>query len=190
MIHFYFDFLSPYAYLAHCRLQRTDLHGRKLAYHPVDLAWIKLRAGNTGPSTREMPLKLAYARTDLQRWAKQYGVQLIPLRSYTSDRINRGTFFAVDRKMEADYVRSAWQTVYGLGRDMSSDETLTDIALSLAWDSRAFLAFVESNEARARLEKSNVDAHEEGVFGVPTMICGKNMWWGNDRIDSMLSHIE
>ena len=189
MIHFYFDFLSPYAYLAHCRLQRTDLHGHSLAYHPVDLAWIKLKAGNTGPSTREMPLKLAYARTDLQRWARQYQVQLIPLRSYASGRINRGTFFAIDRKMGADYVRSAWHSVYGQGRDMSSDETLYDIARSLAWDAETFLAFVQSEEATTRLEESNVSAHEQGVFGVPTMMCGKDIWWGNDRIDSMLSKI-
>lgn len=189
MIDFYFDFLSPYAYLAHCRLQEVDLHGHPLAYHPVDLGWIKLKAGNTGPSTREMPLKLAYARTDMQRWAMRYGVQLIPLKSYGSERINKGVFFAIDRKIEAHYVGSAWRLIYGLGNDMDSDEMLSELAQSLEWDPREFLAFIESNEAKARLEASNLRAHQQGVFGVPTMMYGQKMWWGNDRIELMLAHL-
>ena len=53
IIDFYFDFISPYSYLAHCRLPAiAERHGRKIAYHVVDLAVIKFEGGNTGPTTR------------------------------------------------------------------------------------------------------------------------------------------
>lgn len=184
MIHFYFDFLSPYAYLAHARLPRlAAARGQALAYHPVDLEWIKLKAGNTGPKTREMPLKLAYARTDMQRWARLYGVPLTPLRSYASARLNRGTFFAEDRGMAGDYVTLAWSTVYGQGQEMNDDAVLSGIARVLGWDPVPFLTYLSSEEAANRLRESNDAAHAQGVFGVPTMIVGTEFWWGNDRLD-------
>lgn len=186
MIDFYFDFLSPYAYLAHQRLpQLAASFGHELAYHPVDLAWIKKKANNTGPATREMPLKLKYARADMQRWARKYGATLIPLVSYDSSRANRGVFYAMQRSAAGDYVARLWRDVYGQGGDMSSDDVLGNVAQSLGWDQADFLRFVASDEAAKLLDDSNESAHARGVFGVPTMQVGDDMWWGNDRLELM-----
>ena len=97
-IDFYFDFISPYSYLAHCRLPAiAEQHGLEIAYHVVDLAAIKLDAGNTGPTTREMLLKLRYSGADQQRWAARYGVTLKRPSAYGLNRLNEGVFWASDR---------------------------------------------------------------------------------------------
>jgi len=117
-IDFYFDFLSPYAYLAFQKLpDMAAAAGYEVRYHPVDLNWLKKKANNTGPSTREMPLKLKYARADLQRWARQYGVAFVPLVSYDSSRANKGVLYAQDRESAQSYVSRLWQEVYGSGKD-------------------------------------------------------------------------
>ena len=80
VIDFYFDFISPFSYLAHCRLPDIAArHGREITYHVVDLTEIKLGGGNTGPTTREMPLKYRYSGTDMQRCLELFSFSFLLL---------------------------------------------------------------------------------------------------------------
>jgi 2-hydroxychromene-2-carboxylate isomerase len=183
VIDFYFDFISPYSYLAHCRLPDIAArHGREIAYHVVDLAVIKLEGGNTGPTTREMPLKLRYSGTDMQRWAARYGVTIKRPSGYGPDRLNKGALMAGDRGVIGRYVTAAWRRVWGVGGDMADEALMRDVAGELGWDAGEFLGFTESAEAEARYRESTRAAHDRSVFGVPTMMVGDDMWWGNDRL--------
>jgi 2-hydroxychromene-2-carboxylate isomerase len=183
-IDFYFDFISPFSYLAHCRLPDiARRHGRAIAYHVVDLAAVKLAAGNTGPTTREMPLKHAYSGTDMQRWAARLGVPIKRPSGYGSDRLNKGVFLAADRGATGRYVTAAWRRVWGAGGDMTDAALMRDVAAELGWDEAEFLAFTQSPEAETRYRLSTRQAHARGVFGVPTMMIGDDMWWGNDRLE-------
>jgi 2-hydroxychromene-2-carboxylate isomerase len=53
----------------------------------------------------------------------------------------------------------------------------------MGWAPDDFVAFVRSEDSRTRYQQSTQQAHARGVFGVPTMIVGGEMWWGNDRLD-------
>lgn len=182
-IHFYFDFLSPYAYLAHHRLQMlADQYRRQIAYRPIDLNEAKLAVGNTGPATREMPVKHRHLRLDLQRWARHYGIGLKPPAGYGSQRLNCGAFLAMDRDVIGRYVNTAWQLVWGEGRAMNDDGLLATLATNMGWNAEEFLIFAGSHNAHARLIATNDAALAAGVFGVPTMIVDEQMWWGNDRL--------
>lgn len=181
---FYFDFVSPYAYLAHDRL--THLCARydaRLDYRIVNLEQLKARAGNTAPPTRAMPLKLKWARADLARWAERYGLPFRPPAGYGSNRANRGFFHAVERGAAAAYVRTAWNLIWGEGGDMGSDDLLRRVAAELGWDGDAFLSAIDDPLAEELYQRSTDAAHDAGVFGVPTMILDGEFWWGNDRLD-------
>jgi len=182
-IAFYFDFVSPYAYLAHFRLlDIAERYGAEIEYHPVDLERLKALAGNTAPKTRDMPLKLQYGRTDLRRWAARYGVSFTPPAGYGSARLNTGFFLALERDCASDYLRFAWGLVWGHGRDMACGTVLNDTAGHLGWDAEALAAYSEDQAASTRYDASTTAAHARGVFGVPTFIIGNEMWWGNDRL--------
>ncbi len=186
VIDFYFDFISPYSYLSHCRLPgMAARHGHEIAYHVVDLTVIKLEGGNTGPTTREMPLKYRYSRADMQRWATRYGVAIKRPSGYGDgpDRLNKGAFMAEDLGAIGDYVTAVWRRVWGEGGDMADEALIRGVAGELGWDVGKFLAFTSSAEAEARYRDSTRAAHERGVFGVPAMMIGAEMWWGNDRLD-------
>ncbi|ULQ47775.1 2-hydroxychromene-2-carboxylate isomerase [Flagellatimonas centrodinii] len=181
---FYFDLMSPFAYLAHQRLPGlAGRYGYTLRYWPIDLPAAKRAAGNSGPPNVKIPVKLRYLKTDLDRWAQRYGVPLIFPPSLDSTLLNKAVFFAIDRDAAEVFVRHAWHAVWGEGSDMSDPALLRTLALALGWDAGEVLDFVYSPEGQARYDASNRGAQERGVFGTPTMMIGDDMWWGNDRLD-------
>ena len=180
---FFFDFMSPYAYLAAQRLpQLAERYGREIEYCPINLPKAKVAAGNTGPANRAIPIKHRHLRKDLQRWAELYGVPLVPPASYGSDRLNRGTFFAIDRGVEASYVLGAWHLIWGCGGGMQDGALMGELCAKLGWNLEAFAAYADSPEAQERYAASQDRAHKLGVFGVPMICIDGEMWWGNDRL--------
>lgn len=187
----YIDFISPYSYLAVQRLPALAArHGCTIDYWIADLKTLKTLAGNTGPATREIPIKLRYARADMQRWARHYGVTLVPPKAYEPLRWNKGLFFAQQRGQGEAYVRDAFAAVWGNGADMTDPAILGGVAAGLGWDTRAFLDWTESDEAGQRYDAATREAHARGVFGVPMIVIGDEMWWGNDRLDFVEAHLQ
>ena len=183
-IEFYFDFMSPFAYLAHrplCAL--ADRYHRQIIYKPIDLPAAKIAAGNTGPSNREVPVKLRYLLEDINRWAARYKLPVNFPASLNSARMNVGTFVAVERNQARQYVDMGFSLGWGEGADIGSDTTLSTLAERMDWPVSEFLQTLSKPEEKAHFTASNNEAHERGVFGVPTMLIGEHMWWGNDRLD-------
>jgi 2-hydroxychromene-2-carboxylate isomerase len=192
IIDFYFDFISPFSYLAYHRL--PDLAARfgyALNYHVADLSELRRLAGNTGPRSTEQPFKLRYSRIDQKRWADRYGIPIKPpVGSHDSSWLNRGTFYALDRGQIRNYLDNAWAKMRRDGRDIAEESMRRDIAHDLGWPADEFVAFTRSEPSQTRYRASTQEAHERGVFGVPTMIVGDEMWWGNDRLDFFEEYLE
>lgn len=189
-IDFYLDFVSPFTYLALQKLPAlARRYGRDVNYIPVDLAALKLLAGNTAPPTRTMPIKLKYMRLEQQRWAKRYGVPIAVPASYDSAKLNGGVFYAIDRGLAEKYVVQAFHRIWGLGGNMVDDGLLADLARHCGWPVAEFLDYIGSEEAKQRLQDATQGAHNAGVFGVPTMITDGDIWWGNDRLDFLDEHL-
>lgn len=190
-IDFYFDFISPYSYLAHARLpDLADKYGYTITYRPIDLKAAKLAAGNTGPATVQMPFKLRYAMADLTRWAEKYDVPLAFAKTPpVTERANKGTFFAMDKGQARAYVEALWAATFGVGGEFDSDEVLSEVARQLDWSPEEFLGFLRSDTAEQRYQESNKEAHGRGVFGAPIMMVNEEMWWGNDRLDLLEEYL-
>lgn len=183
-IDFYFDFISPFGYLANVRLPALARKWKyTVRYRPVDVMAAKIAAGNSGPSTRAIPAKARYIRQDRLRWARRYGVPMNDPKAFLSPRLNSGVFHAVRAGAAERYVDAAYHQVWGVGVDPDDDGVLAGIAETLGWDVRAFLAYVNSAEARAEYAASQDEAQQRGVFGVPMMVVGEQMFWGNDRLE-------
>ncbi len=183
-IDFFFDFVSPYGYLANVKLPGIARKwGVQLRYRPVDVADAKVAAGNFGPSTRAIPTKRNYIRADRLRWAKRYGVPMNDPKSFRAPRLNSGVIYAERTGLIEQYVNAAYHQVWGVGVDPEDDAILALVARELGWDTQAFLDYVNSEEGCERYRESQREAEERGVFGVPFIFVGDEMFWGNDRFD-------
>lgn len=187
---FYFDFMSPFAYLAHTQLPSiARRNGCEIAYHPIDLPAAKLAAGNTAPPNVSIPVKLRYLTTDMERWAKRYRVPIKFPKTLKSQRLNVGMLYAYDRGQSEAFANTAWYAAWGRGGDMDDTSLISAVAGAMDWNADDFLRFVETPGARERYAQVNRAAHERGVFGAPTMMLGDQMWWGNDRLGLLEEHL-
>ncbi len=188
-LHFYFDFFSPYSYLASVKVGEIAARNRAgVIYHVVDNQVIKLNAGTTGRPNHALPPKYRYLRADLARWARRYGVPLVSPESVSHmdhaipPRIGRGFLVARRRDNELTYLRAAFQKVWGEGRPMN-EAMLRELAAQAGLPADDFLKAIDSDEIRRESEREIAEASERGVFGVPSFIVGGELFWGNDRLD-------
>jgi 2-hydroxychromene-2-carboxylate isomerase len=185
-IAFYFDFPSPYAYLAHTQLPRIAAeHGATIAYHPFRILDLMKIVGNR-PTTIECKSKGKYAGADLQRWVMRYKVDFARnphSKSFDFAELDRGALIAIEDGRGAEYVSAIFAAIWGQPEDLSQRPVLIDVLNRAGFDGQRFLERASSDAVMTGLESATTSAAERGVFGAPTMFIGDEMFFGNDRLD-------
>jgi 2-hydroxychromene-2-carboxylate isomerase len=187
----FFDYLSPYAYLAWADLsRRASEGGHALTLEPVLLAGLLAHHGQLGPA--EIPAKRAWLARDVLRRAQRLELPLTfpathPFRPLTALRVSlREVAGPLQARVVDTLFRHGWQRGGDLGDDASIIESLCDAGL----DGRALVAKTEDDAIKACLRERTEHAIGRGVFGVPTLLAGDELFWGSDRVDDALDHLE
>ncbi|WP_309643049.1 2-hydroxychromene-2-carboxylate isomerase [Phenylobacterium sp.] len=173
---FFFDFRSPYSYLAHS--QFPGLPGR-IIFKPIDVLDLMNRVGNV-PTTIVCKPKQTYARVDLSRWAALYGVPLSPnpaMGQIGGRRLLRAVLAAGPKAPEA--AARIFQAMWAGDAPLATAEDVAALLDGLG----VTAAMIESPAAEAALEANVAEAETRGVFGAPTFIADDQMFFGNDRLD-------
>jgi 2-hydroxychromene-2-carboxylate isomerase len=84
----------------------------------------------------------------------------------------------------------AYRARWGEARDLSQEDVLADLIRDAGMDPDETLARADSPELRERLEAQTKTAIERGVFGVPTIFVGDEMFWGNDRFEIVRHYVQ
>jgi 2-hydroxychromene-2-carboxylate isomerase len=188
-IDFYFDFPSPYAYLAHTQLPGIAAeHGATVAYHPFRIIELMKIVGNR-PTTIECRNKSKYAGADLQRWTKRYTVDFARnqySKSFDFAELERGALVAIEDGQGAEYVTAVFAAIWGKPQDLSQRSVLIDVLSRAGLDAQRLLERASADTMIAKLESETKAAAERGVFGAPTMFVGDQMYFGNDRLDFVI----
>ncbi|MDD2795528.1 2-hydroxychromene-2-carboxylate isomerase [Acidocella sp.] len=183
-IDFYFDFISPFSYLAQLKLpdlaRRT---GCELVYWPIDIPEAKIAAGNYGPSNREVAPKIKVMMADLNRWAAKYDVPLRFPASFACADWNCATLYAREQGKAEPFVTAAFHRIWGLGIDPRDRGELRVCAAEAGLEPDALVAFVESSLGQNEYRKVRSKAYQRGVFGAPMMFVEDQIFWGNDRLN-------
>lgn len=185
-IDFYFDFPSPYAYLAHTQLPRIAAdHGATIAYHPFRILELMKIVGNR-PTTIECKNKGKYAGADLQRWVKRYKVEFSRnphSKSFDFAELDRGALVALEDNRGAEYVAAIFAAMWGKPEDLAQRSVLIDVLSKAGFDGQRLLERAGTESVTAQLDAETNAAAERGVFGAPTIFVGDQMFFGNDRLD-------
>jgi 2-hydroxychromene-2-carboxylate isomerase len=185
-IDFYFDFPSPYAYLAHTQLPRIATeHGAAIVYHPFRILELMKIVGNR-PTTIECKNKGRYAGADLQRWVKRTKVDFARnphSRSFDFAELDRGALVAIEDRRGAEYVAAIFAAMWGKPEDLSQRPVLFDVLSRAGFGGERLLERASAETVIAKLDAETRAAAERGVFGAPTIFVGDQMFFGNDRLD-------
>ena len=189
-IDFYFDFISPFSYLAQLKLPEiARAAGSTVEYWPIDIPEAKIAAGNYGPSNREVLPKIKVMKADLERWAERYGVPLTFPASFACADWNCAVLFARENGKAEAFVTDAYRRIWGQGIDPGNRNELAACATAAGLDADVLIAFVESPVGQTQYRKARTQAIQRGVFGAPLMFVDDQIFWGNDRLDFLSEYL-
>lgn len=188
---FYFDFISPFSYLAQVKLPGiAERYGCSIDYRPIEIPEAKIAAGNYGPSNREIGAKIRVLTADLMRWATRYGVELNFPASFDCEDWNCAAVFAREEGKAGEFVSRAYDRIWGKGIDPGDRDELKGCASAAGLDPEALISFVESSEGQTEYRKTRAEAYERGVFGAPMIFVDDEVFWGNDRLDFLEEYLQ
>lgn len=185
-IDFYFDFSSPYGYLASEKIEALAArHGRSVNFLPVLLGVIFKQTGAM-PLT-QVPLKGDYSRRDMERSAKFHGIadfrmpSKFPIPSQAAARI---VLWAQQRDaaLAAQVVHALYHAFFADDRDISDPDTAVAVAATCGVDAIAARAAIDDPSIKDALKRANDDAIARGVFGSPFIVVDGEPFWGLDRL--------
>lgn len=188
-IEFYFDFISPYAYLGSVGIERVAArHGRAVDWRPMLLGISVLKVMGLKPLP-DTPLKGEYLNRDTPRFARYLGVPFSTAARTQFPPLPSARAFTWLKDRDAALAKRFGQRVFaahwGEGRDMGSAEAVAAEAEALGVPRAELLAAIETDAVKQRL-RAHVEASlAKGVFGAPTFIVDGEMFWGADRLDQV-----
>lgn len=195
---FYFDYACPWAYLGSCRAEAyfEDLDV-EIDYRPALLSVIAERPPNPLPegvkSPGPGPRKKQNQAEDMRHWAELCAAELSPQarESRPSSRLMmQAALVAKDEGRLQAFHLPAYRARWAEARDIADRDVVRDILRGAGLDADAALARAESGELRDRLEAESQQAIERGVFGVPTLLVGDELFWGNDRFELVRHYVQ
>jgi 2-hydroxychromene-2-carboxylate isomerase len=184
-VDFFFDFVSPYTYLAQTQLAALkERTGARVRLWPMHLLNLMKQVGNV-PTTVICGNKLKYATQDIARWVSRYGVpfQFNPhVFSGDPTLALKGALVAQKQGLENAYNRALFDAFWSEGLDVNDRAVLARRIDAAGLDGKALLETADTAEYADQLEKNTKLAGERGVFGSPTFIVGEDAFFGNDRL--------
>lgn len=183
----YFSPQSGFAYLGHDRLTRIAAeHGATVLWRPVDIAKVFAESGTTSPA-KQSPVRLAYRRADMARYAKALGLPLNPMPPFWPvNTIPAARMIIAAERSGADvaaYIGAVFRAIWTRDMDISASETLMLLASELGLDGAVLARVADSPETAETLERYTAEAVAAGVFGSPTYVIDGERFWGQDRLD-------
>ena len=179
-IEFYFDYGSPFSYLADTQLPAlAQRNGAEIVYRPILLGGIFKATGNASPIT--IPAKGKYMILELDRWARRYGVEIKmnPHFPFNTIRLMRGAVAALRQERFAEYHPRMFRAVWSEGRNVGKEEALREMLESWGIDP----ASIDGDEIKNELRANTDQAVAGGAFGAPTFYVNGEIFWRNDRLD-------
>lgn len=184
-VEFFFDVGSPYSYLAYHQLPKVArAKGAGIVWKPMLLGAVLKAAANHSPM--EVPLKGQHLLTDLERWAKYFGVAFVqnphfPLNTLQLMRGAVGMQMAGEEQFQR-YLGAIFHAMFGQPRNLNDVSQVVAVLSENGFDPARFQAMINDQAVKDALKRNTDEAVERGVFGAPTFFVGNEMYWGQDRL--------
>jgi len=183
---FYFDFISPYSYLAFKKIELLNKNEKlNINYKPILLGGLHNLSGITAPAFNERKLKnmkndceLVALKKNIEfRWNSKF-----PLNSLY---LMRG-YLVIENDMKKKFFELCFDAYWKNNEDITDEKNINKILDSIDQDKSDFLKKIENKDIKDMLKKLTSDAFEKDIFGAPTFVINNKIFWGQDRLDYAL----
>lgn len=184
-LEFYFDYGSPYSYLADSQLgalaKRT---GAQVAYRPMLLGGVFKATGNHSPGLESIENKRRYNAVDLRRWVDHYGVEFQPNPFFPINTLPlmRACVAAQRDGVFETFHAAVYPAFWAEGRDMGDPEVVARVLEKAGLDPVPILERASDPEVKQELRATTDAAVERGVFGAPTFFIDDEIFFGADHL--------
>ena len=189
-IEFWFDFGSSYSYLSMMRIEAGAVQaGVVVQWKPFLLGPVFQALGwSTSPFVLQKE-KGDYMWIDMQRQCRKYGLPWkrpgnFPRAAVPPTRIALAN---ADQPWVGEFCRRVMLLNFAEDRDIDRPETALEVLREMGLPAPALWEEAQSEQWRARLRAQTAAARWRGIFGAPTFFVGREMFWGNDRLDDALA---
>jgi len=184
-IEFYFDFVSPYSYLAITQLEKAfENQDVEWVYKPVFLG--ALHQAQDMPSPAFIPNKAKWIYRDCHLWAKHYQVPLAWPAQFpfnTMFLLRTSLFLQASQPEKIDeFVKQTFLAIWQDGLQVGDEQAVQVHLQSLGFDVAAIIDGCQQQWVKDALKRSVSDAHELGLFGVPAFKVKDDVFFGQDRL--------
>lgn len=183
-VHLFFNFRSPYCYLA----SKTMFDALE-DYH-VNLLWRPLGGweGRSPPDVAKV--KVPVARQDVARIARRMGIPVNPPPITTDPTLaGAGSLLAEREGLLREYVVEVMRREWAEGGDIGDLPVLLEVGEAVGLDRGALESAVKDGNNLAQLKANWEEAQGMGVIGVPSFVVGEEIFWGQDRIEYLEEHL-
>jgi len=186
-IDFYFDIISPYAYIAYKKILKIKNVNFKLK--PILLGGLHNLAGITAPAFNKYKMK--NMQNDCELVAKKNNISFKWNSKFPINSLNimRGYLSAEIGKKE-EYLNSFFEAYWKENLDLSNEENIKLLLKKLKINENDFFNYINSHAIKDKLKQLTQEAFEKEVFGAPTFIVNNKIFWGQDRLEYALDEVK
>ena len=179
---FFFDFISPYSYLAHKKLKLLNKNNKiNINYKPILLGGLHKLGDITAPAFNERKMK--NMKNDCELVSRKNNIEFkwndkFPINSLY---LMRG-YLVIDNRFKDIFFDRCFDAYWRNNIDISVKENVKIILKDCSLSFDIFFEEIEKKKIKDKLKELTIDAFKNDIFGAPTFVVNKKIFWGQDRL--------
>jgi len=180
---FYFDFISPYSFLAHKKIRIIEKKNSiKIKYKPILLGGLHNLHSIKAPAF--IPAKAKHMIRDCKLIAEENKIKFkfnsyFPIRSLN---LMRGVIVAEEDNYKSHYIDCIFNAIWEDGLNMNDENVVYKVLKNLSINPKTFFLRSTSSSVKDSLRLKTSEAFKKGIFGAPTFVSNNKIFWGQDRL--------
>ena len=176
---FYFDFASPYTFIAHKQILRIEKENNiKVKYMPILLGGLLKLSGIK--ANIDIPIKAKYMIKDCKLTSEKNNIEF-KFNNYfpiTSLNLMRGVIVAKKNGLDNIFINKVFDSIWKYGLNLNDNLIFEKLLKNLNINPKNFLIEIDDQQVKDDLKKRTDEAFKKGIFGLPSFVVNNKMFWG------------
>ena len=185
---FYFDFASPYTFLAHKEIRKIEKENSiKIKYMPILLDGLLKSVGVK--ANADIPIKAKYMIKDCKLWAEKKNV-VFKFNNYfpiVTLNLMRCVLVAEKKGFAQNFINKIFDAIWEDGLNLNDNIIVEKLLKNIDINPKKFLMESVDNKIKDELKKRTDEAYKKGIFGSPSFIVNNKIFWGQDRLEFVVN---